>query len=89
MAVEHLFGTLEGQFWQLKLKLDTYVYEDTPEVVIASCILQNLAILSQEESMDFLDNDGDGGDMDDNVQYVFPPNRNSIVKRRDIMNTFE
>ena len=86
MMVEHLFGTLKGQFRRLKLKLDADKVEDIPTIVIATCIMHNLSILHHEEIMDCLDDDTDE-DNDYDYQDIFPPNRNGIQKRRNIMNT--
>ena len=53
MVVQHLFGTLQGQFRRLKLKLDVDKVEDIPTIVIAICIMHKLSILHHEEIMDF------------------------------------
>ena len=78
MVVEHLFGTLKGQFRRLKLKLDVDKVEDIPTIVIA------LALCTIYQF--FLDDNTDE-DNDYDYQDIFPPNRNGIKKRRDIMNT--
>ena len=50
--------------------------------------MHNLSILHHEEIMDFLDDDTDE-DNDYDYQDIFPPNRNGIQKRRDIMNILD
>ena len=83
MAIEHFFGTLKGQFCRLKDCLDVNRVDDVPILVIASCILHNLAILHYEDIMDFIDDEHD--DDNDNQLDVFPPNRLAEVKRCEIV----
>ena len=66
MAVKHFFGTLKGQFRKLKLKFDVDIIEDALILVMAACILHNLAILNHEEILVWLGHGGnDDNDHDD------------------------
>ena len=83
--IEHLFGTLKGQFRRLKNCLDVSKVDDVAVLSIALCILHSMAIIHQEDIFDFIDDIDQGNDDDDYVSF-FPANRQAEDKRRDIVN---
>ena len=60
MAIERAFDLLKGCFRRLKY-VDIDRLKDLPHIILASCILHNVCIMSDKDIDDFLDSNYDVG----------------------------
>lgn len=81
MVVERTLALLKGRFWKLKTEMEVNKIEDVPEIVVASCVLHNVCLLSEDDIDDFLVNGIDDEDEDD----IFLPEAEGDDKRNEIV----
>ena len=63
MAIERAFALLKGRFRRLKY-VDIDRLEDVPDIILATCTLHNICIMSENDIEHFVDSDDDNQEAD-------------------------